>query len=205
MNKDQLRQAIKSLPLLSEYAPPFSWLGRRIELRQMILNQNPDKFLKWPVITATMITDPEYQNYHLDKWEDKTGLKIADLESIVEFGGGYGAMVEMCYARGFRGRYFNYDFPEMVALQKFYLSKQGIPIPEPISKNHISDLFIAINSFDETDFETRANFLRDQGFDHCLVRYNQIFDGINNRDYFSEFDGEHWKDEVHVTHWYWVK
>ena len=203
--KDKLRQAIKSLPLLPEYAPPFSWLGRRIELRQMILNHNPAKFLTWPVITSTMITDPEYQNYHLDKWEDKTGLEIADLKSIIEFGGGYGAMVQMCYERGFKGRYFHYDFPEMVALQEFYLSELSIPIPEPFLGGWNYKLFIAINSIDESPLEDRGNFLDRFNFRHCLVRYNHTFDGINNYDYFSERDGEHWRDEVHITHWYWVR
>ncbi len=185
-----------------------------MELRQMILNHNPDKFLTWPVITSTMIIDPEYQNYHLNKWEDKTGLKIADLMSIVEFGGGYGAMVQMCYERGFRGQYYNYDFPEMVALQEFYLSGLDIPIPMYMMLKDLHsdlpvyvfcDLFIAINSFDEASLETRRDFRDRIAFDHCLVRYNHTFDGINNYDYFSMRDGEHWNDEVHITHWYWVR
>ena len=205
MTKDKLRQAIKELPLLPKYAPPFSWLGRRIELRQMILERNPKNFLTWPVITSTMITDPEWQNYHLDQWESKTALKIKDLKSIVEFGGGYGAMVQMCYERGFRGRYFGYDFPEMMALQEFYLSGLDIPIPEPYLSGWNYRLFIAINSFDETELETRQDFLDMFGFEHCLVRYNYVYQGINNYKYFKEFDGQHWTDQENTNHLYWVR
>ncbi len=206
MTKDKLRQTIKSLPLLYGPQLPLSWQARRMELRQNILNKNPNKFQTWPVITSTMITDPEYQNYHLDQWEDKTGSAIEILDIIVEFGGGYGAMIEMCYERGFRGTYYNYDFPEMMALQEFYLSGKDIPLPHSmgIGSKRV-DLFIAINSFDEVEIDIRDTFLDDFYFQHCLVRYSHQYDGVDNQTYFNQFDGQHWTDKNYTNHGYWVR
>lgn len=196
MTQDELRAIIMSLPPLPESAPEFTWLGRRIDLRHRILTQDVSKFLEWPVIRATMNTDPISQNYHLDLWENKTGLKVANLNSIVEFGGGYGAMLKMLLERGFEGKYYSYDFPEFVALQEFY-TQEKIKTTLPAK----CDLMIAICSLSETDVITRKLFLNNLEFKHCLIRYQHRW-GIDNHIYFQRIEGDRMKDKIDDNHWY---
>lgn len=199
MTPDELRQTIRDLPPLPNSAPPFTWLGHRIELRRHILNGDPANFRKWGVIHATMNTDPGYQDYHLDRWEHTTGLSVAGLDSIVEFGGGYGAMALMLYERGFQGKYYSYDFPEFVALQRYYTSLDILTDIPPAC-----DLLIAICSLSEADLATRGRFLSGLTFDHCLIRYQYEW-GVNNHAYFQSIEGERWCDQEDTNHWYLVR
>ena len=201
MTENELIQVIQSLPPINPVPEPHTWLRHCYALRQHILTDDPDNFLQWSTIQATMATDPTFQNYHLDKWEEKTGLKISDLKSICEFGGGYGAMIKMVHERGFSGKYYSYDFPELVALQRFYLPDLNILTDIPSE----CDLLIAICSLSEVDLETRRSFLNKLDFSHCLIRYQHRFNGIDNHQFFESFDGERWLDSEDHNHWYLVK
>src|SRR5262245_14596703 len=53
-----------------------------------------------------------HQAYHILRWQEATGQRIADMRSIYEFGGGYGAMALVCNRLGFTGQYYIYDLPE---------------------------------------------------------------------------------------------
>lgn len=66
--------------------------------------------------------------YHLKQWMDVTSRSIASLDSIVEIGGGYGAMALICRRMGFDGKYELIDFPEFSYLQQFYLANVGLEL-----------------------------------------------------------------------------
>ena len=66
-----------------------------------------------------------HQTHHLMQWEKTTGLHLEDMGSIIEFGGGYGAMCAIARRMGFEGKYTLVDLPEMTLLQEYYLSNLG--------------------------------------------------------------------------------
>lgn len=99
-----------------------------------------------------------HQAYHLTQWERATGKRIETLETIVEFGGGYGAMALLCKRMGFEGKYVIYDLPEFSLLQEYYLSQFGM-----LDKTEWNptlditpDLFIALYSVSEVEPELRV-------------------------------------------------
>jgi hypothetical protein len=67
-----------------------------------------------------------HQAYHIAQFEEKTGTSIGDVETIFEFGGGYGRMCKLVHDMGFRGRYIIFDLPGFSALQQFYLNSNGL-------------------------------------------------------------------------------
>jgi hypothetical protein len=70
------------------------------------------------------------QAYYVCRFEEVTGARLSDVDFILEFGGGYGALCRLLCALGFRGTYAIFDFPEFSALQRFYLRSHGLPVSE---------------------------------------------------------------------------
>lgn len=148
-----------------------------------------------------------HQAYHILRWQEATGLKIADMQSIYEFGGGYGAMAATCHWMGFKGKYYIYDFPEFALLQRWYLEQHGIGnvkwLKDYKSKygfNLPVDLFIACYSLSETDFAERDDFLTRSPAKRYLLLYSNKFEQYDNIDYFQR---EH--SFPPVTNWRHVK
>jgi FkbM family methyltransferase len=71
-----------------------------------------------------------HQAYHLARFEQETGLSVNRFPLIVEFGGGYGSLCRLVHKLGFKGQFIIFDFPEFVALQKFYLGSLAMPLIE---------------------------------------------------------------------------
>lgn len=67
------------------------------------------------------------QAYHVCRFEDVTGARLPDIDLLLEFRDGYGALCRLLHALGFRGTYVIFDFPEFSALQRFYLGAHGLP------------------------------------------------------------------------------
>lgn len=111
------------------------------------------------------------QAYHLKLWEATTGRRVADVKSIFEFGGGYGAMAELVHRLGFEGSYTICDLPEFALLQRHYLAGRGLSVvhesgPVP------ADLFIALYSLSETDQELRERWVTHQWAQSYLLLYS---------------------------------
>lgn len=195
----------------------------------MTLKQDPD----WPRWYQAILEDsfgsPErlpwmletsgnmiHQAYHLFQWEKATGRTVKQLNSIVEFGGGYGAMARLVRRLGFRGEYIIYDLPELAALQAFYLSNVKIPalirvtdentFPDPPD----ADLLIACYSLSEISKEMCNAFLKHPFKSYLIVSQ----DSWGDRDlysYFNEFMKVHpelnwraWRNPILDGHYYWV-
>ena len=119
-----------------------------------------------------------HQLYHLHRWQEVTGKKVKDLDEIVEFGGGYGAMCLVARRLGFDGRYIIFDLPEFTLLQRFFLSNVNWWNIEVIPKVHDKptefydniddlwnniyepDLLIACYSLSEVSADLRNSFLQ---------------------------------------------
>jgi len=103
-----------------------------------------------------------HQAYHLLQWENHTGRRISELESIVEIGGGYGAMAKVARRAGFEGRYTIYDLPEYSLLQRYYLAQCGIraDCKDAVLSEDSSDLLIALWSLTEMENDVSDVYLR---------------------------------------------
>ena len=154
-----------------------------------------------------------HQAYHILRWQEATGQSIADMRSIYEFGGGYGAMALVCNRLGFRGQYYIYDLPEFALLQQWYLGECGVDNVTWVNKgseNHV-DLFIACYSLSETDFAERDRILDDWLANSYLFLYSNKFEQYDNIAYFrgkesDEFPIQHWAhakiDHLPPESWY---
>jgi hypothetical protein len=143
--------------------------------------------------------------FHLMMFERWNGLGVGQLDSILEFGGGYGGMRRLVARLGHRDRYHIHDLPEMLALQRFYLSAIEAVRPElrqalaTTFSAEVADLpppefwrgrslFLATWSFSETPVTLRERWLpilRSSSF--FLIGYQASIDGIDNRRWFQEF------------------
>lgn len=154
-----------------------------------------------------------HQCYHLKQWQEFTGWKVAGLDRIVEFGGGYGAMALACHRLGFRGEYIIYDLPEFRLLQQYYLSQMGVPvthwdsIPEPIRESRLdmvkADLIIGIYSLSECETDLRYEFLKSTFADSYLFLYSGKWEEYDNVDFFQKIFPEfilHKWQHTELTH-----
>jgi len=127
-----------------------------------------------------------HQAYHLYQWQQATGQRIDQLSTIVEFGGGYGAMCLLSHRLGFKGRYVIYDLPEFSLLQEWYLSQHGIkPEWNPKRKPKDVDLFMALYSLSEVEPSKRPELLIEAG--SYLFLYSGQWEGCDNVDWFKQF------------------
>lgn len=143
-----------------------------------------------------------HQAYHILRWQDVTGKRIADMQSIYEFGGGYGAMALVCNRLGFKGDYYIYDLPEFVLLQRWYLGEHDVTNVKWVghSAENTVDLFIACYSLSETNYNNRDYTLQRMKSDNYLFLYSAKWEEYDNQEYFSGLDfGKTWAHE-HIKH-----
>lgn len=169
---------------------------------------HPDKFYpRDEFLVPTHSENLIHQMYHLWKWQQVTGRKIADLDMITEFGGGYGAMSLVARRMGFRGSYFIQDLPEFELLQEFFLSNA-----DPYSgttffshgKGWIGDkpasLLVAGYSLSECPFTVRDEFLDANPADSYLLWYSNRFEEYDNLEYF-QIHPPQWCNGLTWKHW----
>ena len=143
--------------------------------------------LMWGWTSGNLI----HQYYHLKQWLDLTRQDIREMGSIVEVGAGYGAMALICHRLGFKGRYFIFDLPELVRLQRYYLWEtigdlDTIYWSFPLE---LCDLFIASHSLNEMPVVERERLLSQVAAKEYLFASSYEFDGVNNQDYFEQMAG----------------
>lgn len=144
-----------------------------------------------------------HQSYHLALFEDKTKIRIDKLNFVFEFGGGFGAMARLIHKLRFSGEYRIFDFPLIIALQRFYLKANKVKTSIPIDNIGISEtselksiqdilpikdnsLFIGMWSFSECPVELRELFIEFlKNFKFIYFAFQKSFSGINNQDYFE--------------------
>jgi len=200
-----------------------AWHKHANNLRSLILERNPHDFLQWKVIRDTMVapgvhtgkrmdyltSHPDYNKlrplltdhaaiqmiYHVMQYQDRTGLHVSELSSIVEFGGGYGNLCRAIHRLGFNGQYTIWDLPIFSALQRFYLENSGITrvacgqICQPVE----TDLFIATWSLSEVSHGYKDYVLRRVRAGSVLIAYSNVFEEIgDNRAYFKRWAKPHW-------------
>jgi len=137
-----------------------------------------------PSTNANMV----HQAFHLMMWNKATLREVRDLETVTEFGGGYGAMCLVASRLGFKGTWRMVDFPEMCLLQSYYLSRHDLGcavefLPsEPWVAEDLptpADLYVACYSLSETPLVERAAYLDGQVGSYLLALQEQ-WDDVDN-------------------------
>lgn len=181
----------------------------------------PDFETRWlPVIQESWVGSPPrfwldgrtsgnrmHMAYHVARFMQETGADIADFESVLEFGGGYGCMAETLHRLGFKGRYIIYDLPIQSGLQRYYLARHGRTLVKPdesgpgvccvcepdqlqpaLDQLAGKQLFLATWSLSESPPEVRKPFdAATRSFDAALIGYQEQFEQVDNRPYFDKW------------------
>lgn len=159
--------------------------------------------------------------YHISQFERHAGVQIGSINSVFEFGGGYGGMCRLLHNLGFLGNYVIFDFPELHALQRYYLGMHGIgpyaakkgagkgsitfltdiagldALPVPDSR---TSLFIGTWSISETPEQLRRQVFAHpvvSSIGNFIIAYQNRFFEVDNQGFFSEiratFTAQHWE------------
>lgn len=154
----------------------------------------PFPCLFYPLSSSNAI----HHGYHLYRFETEARIGIADFHTIFEFGAGYGSLCRIAHRLGFAGKYIIFDFAEMCALQRYYLSSAGISavthacdiesLRADLENTRAPRLFVATWSLSEAPLEPRRKIAQLlSGFHAFLIAYQQEFAGINNAAFFREW------------------
>jgi hypothetical protein len=162
----------------------------------------------FPPMPATNAIAIEHAS-HLFHFREATGEAFHDAQCVVEFGGGYGSMCRLIHALGFRGSYFIFDLPHVLALQRYYLALHGIDtetnsvnpasgvrlVADLDTLTHLIDNitaphFSAISTWalSEMPLSLRKRIepiLQRSGCRKILLSYQARFEGNDNRAYFT--------------------
>lgn len=176
--------------LVSHWAEPvereFEALADRYKSATHVPHFGPDDELRTKYAVTPYSMNLIHQAYHIQQWEEATDLRLNRLETIVEFGGGYGAMALLCHRLGFEGKYIIYDLPEFSLLQEYYLSHFGVLDKvswNPKRKPKDVDLFMALYSMSEMPLSERGPLVPKAK--SYLFLYSGIWQGWDNVSFFQ--------------------
>lgn len=136
-------------------------------------------------IKANGLSSPSIQQlYYLKLIKDRFGVFAPrEVESVFEFGGGYGGLCRIFHHFGFQGDYRIYDIPVMLDMQRRYLGSTLINHPKVSFEDSLRewnpDLFIATFSLNESPLS-----LREEVREKIISKSKMVFIVFSN-----EFDG----------------
>ena len=100
-----------------------------------ILRAREDWASRWePATKVEFTTNAVNHSFYLTKLED-TVKSIDKVDFIFEFGAGFGNMCRLVKSLGFKGKYIIFDFPELLAIQKYYLSTYNIEASDDLQSD----------------------------------------------------------------------
>tara|TARA_B100001063_G_scaffold216730_1_gene218636 strand:- start:15 stop:734 length:720 start_codon:yes stop_codon:yes gene_type:complete len=157
-----------------------------------------------------LIKDPDFGNpQRLKEYSQSTlrcldyarylesfGMRIGEVDSITDFGSGYGNFCRIWKLWNQQIRFYNCDLPEMLEIQKHYIentvdNNEGVEYITHKELNKVKkknkSLFIAAYSLSECSLDVRTEvepYL--PMYDYILIVHNTEFDGIDNVNYFTD-------------------
>ena len=167
---------------------------------------NPSPYPTYKKSSGNLI----HQAYSIAQLIGRFPFDIAQIKTIVEFGGGYGSMARLLFRLGFKGQYIIFDLPEFSYLQEYYLNAASIGAqiltePSPNQESAVillseleklatqiklsgrPDLFIALWSLSESPIALRKEIIRlVADAKTYLIAYQDKFEDIDNTAYFNE-------------------
>ena len=169
---------------------------------------HPIPYWRYPRSSGNRI----HHAYHSAQFEAATGVRVDQIQTVFEFGGGYGSMCGLIHKLGFKGKYIIFDLPAFSALQTYYLSIIGLPVMAPESftqaergvlcvsdpadlRTTISDgfgqefrMFISTWAVSEAPMAVRERILPlTSTCDEFLIAYQDRFEGMDNLSFFREW------------------
>lgn len=176
----------------------FSQLTEKYHNAILVPHFGPDDSFGMVNVSYPFSMNLIHQAYHIQQWEQTTGKRINQLDTIVEFGGGYGAMALLCHRLGFDGKYIIYDLPEFSLLQEYYLSQFGLLNKaswNPKRKPKDVDLFMALYSLSEVEPSKRYDLFI-KSAKSFLFLYSGQWEQWNNVEYFQQI-----VPNIYHQHW----
>ena len=158
---------------------------------------NPVRYFLYPDSSGNTIN----HIYHLSVLEDCFGNKLKSINSVFEFGGGYGCMARIFYYLNKKIRYTIFDTPIINLLQYYYLRSLNLNVGYKnnqfrlinkhkdlkFRKNKKNSLFIANWSLSEVPLAFRKKFISTIKYHQFfLISFQASFEKINNYKYFQE-------------------
>jgi hypothetical protein len=169
---------------------------------------HPQPFFLYPKVGANIILHA----HHIERFEKFSQKSMSDYGVIVEFGGGYGGLCRLVHKLGFKGKYIIFDLPQQNLLQRFFLKSAKMPVrevgaddpktngisiqndlshlasylAEAVSSSKGPSVFIANWSLSECPIALRDEVSR-LVIEHCdefLITFQELFEDINNKEYF---------------------
>lgn len=194
------------------------WQGRWREAIEESPVGHPIPYWRYSSSSGNLI----HHAYHLAKFEEKTTMRINNVNYIFEFGGGYGSMCRLIHKLGFQGKYVIFDLPSFSALQQFFLKSIGAKVHSfdsfkagengvicisnlqqlrkilPDRTEASDSMFIATWSISEAPVSIRNSILPFvSSFNEFLITYQHQFCEVNNVVFF-----ENWKAHQKDIKWY---
>lgn len=122
--------------------------------------------------------------YHFMVLEQSKKVSLENLNTIFEFGGGFGSASRIAQFVGFQGKYYIYDFPELSIIAKHYHDNECIFRVGLVSdvKDINFDLLVGTWSITESNPILRNKIMR-MNYSHALIAFSKEFDGMNNLQY----------------------
>lgn len=112
-------------------------------------------------------TNNLHHAYSLQRLMEESNYKLNEFDDIVEFGGGYGNVCRLFKTWGHQTQYYSYDIPELIEIQKYYLSKNNITNNvqfktdyDVIDSVEGNSLFLAMWSVSEVPVSEREEILK---------------------------------------------
>jgi len=195
------------------------WQDIDKDIGDWITQDGVEQFKKWPCIKRRMVVSPNarwletekqymadvkegwdatsiHHAYHFARFAESLDIRIDEIASIVEIGGGYGDACNVACDLGFRGTYSIFDLPNVSKIQRFYLQNAKCSV------NFITDvaalkhqyysypsLALATWSISEIeDAETRCDILMALNrVDYFLFALQGEWNGRDNLKYFEQW------------------
>ena len=135
--------------------------------------------------------------------EFASSFPIPGVDTIVEFGGGYGNFCRLTYNFGYDGNYHIIDLPELHYIQRYFLERvlprrvQKIKFHPSINSADAgkTTLFIGTYSVCETPITMRQEIENHyHKFDYLFLTYGKLFGEIDNLMYFEGLKNRLQKD-----------
>jgi hypothetical protein len=140
-------------------------------------------------------TNNMHHAYSLDVMMSLLGLNLNEFGTIVEFGGGYGNTARLFKRWGHTGDFYIYDIPELLEIQRHYLTVNNAPEIKLISGAEAlgeigkNSLFLGLWSISEVPIEARAALLDQLKFYECeniFIAMGETFYQENNMAWLQE-------------------
>lgn len=141
-----------------------------------------------------------HQAYALTLYE-QYAKPLSSVSSILEFGAGYGEMARMILSSGWSGKYYIYDLPSLFRFQRYHLAHHAKSVQflsHPVQLEALgmfTDLLIGICSLSEAPLVLR-HYVFSAFPNSLLIRYQTMWDNIDNRAYFASIASHYDKSLV---------